>query len=82
MSTVSSFESSLLALVAENPNISAAELDDLMKDASPKVKELIQAIVDVASNNVQGMSDPLHTTAQRMLEWARANRVRRKVSAR
>lgn len=80
MTTISSSESSLLALVAENPDIPAGELAQLLATAGPEVKALAEAIVEVAHGGPDASHDhPLHAAAKSMLEWARANRAQRKV---
>jgi hypothetical protein len=81
MSTISPAEASALARVAENPGISADRLARMLLNASEDVKQIAQAIIEVAGRlgdvNSFIPANDTESAAFEMIKWARRNRDQR-----
>ena len=81
---LSATESSILAIIAENPEMSPKEFDEITAGTSPDTKEIAKAIVELAQKgSFENDENPTEVveTAKDILGWVRINRRFRPIRA-
>jgi hypothetical protein len=76
MRELTALDSSILALIAENPGMSPQDFKELRDRAkSPFAKEVAEEIVNLSNDGV-GQAEHLEArkTAKALLDWAKTNR--------
>jgi hypothetical protein len=86
MKALSAPDTSILALIAENPHLSSEEFGELVDSIAPDARQIAQEIVRVATGRApESAPNPseITETAEDILKWVTANRkrIKRQVAA-